>query len=295
MKTSFNRPQNTETANDTQKEGFSVRKKLIVGTMAACAVLGTSACSNEVPRPEGAPSYEELTPFQQQHFFELNEDGELVSSEEAYYQTMENLYEAEPTVEGFQQFEAGLQGIYDDIQANGWGHPYLYPSDKTYEETPPRVTLHFTAWPEEAWDKGGLDFAESQYNACMDGACGSASAYIDREGGGYKLIPDEKVANHAKSYSVKSRGIETPAFLAQDVSPEQYEGMIYMAAHWYLKDRPDGAKPLTEDEAKEYIIGHGEITELKHEGDHTDFLLPVADAVALKFRALTNEVIAGRE
>lgn len=141
----------------------------------------------------------------------------------------------------------------------------------------PRVTLHFTAWQSpETLTYNGRQFIDSVANA---GYRGSANAYIGLDGTMSVFTKGNQASYHAGTeYSQETFGMEIPASNQQGVTAEQYGHMAYAVAWRYQENFPD-KKPSREDMSI-FVVGHGEITELRGIGDYTDIPLFVADAVA---------------
>lgn len=212
---------------------------------------------------------------------------------------MEQLQSANPTPNGFKKFKNNIVDLSDWLPTSGFDSEKLYPSDKEFTENPPRTTVHYTYWSKSAWTHDGKKFAQAQYNHGINSEkqghpqWGSANAYLSRDGKTLYLITKHNaVASHAGAYNTKARGVETPAYYQKDITSSQYEGLVYTAAYWYLKDHPGRKEKMTYDEAERYLIGHGEITEEVGIGDHSDFTAPFADGLAQKFMNLINTVIS---
>lgn len=137
--------------------------------------------------------------------------------------------------------------------------------------------MHYTAWPEAAWDYDGVMYARSMVNS-QNGAL--TQYYMDREGVLYQITnPDTFVYHAGLKYSQESVGIEMPAGRQSDISPKMYENLAYFIADKWLENHPDDPTPSL-DKLIVFVIGHGEITEVANIGDHGDFPLSVADQMA---------------
>jgi flagellum-specific peptidoglycan hydrolase FlgJ len=199
-----------------------------------------------------------------------------------YKKTMNNIKEVELTNEAYDSFISSIQDISQAVKQSQYFDSRLFPTGKTLNTTKPRVTLHYTAWPESAWSLDGMGFVSSVYhNGINNGIWGAANWYLSKDGKTLYFVTEPgQVANHSGSqYSNSTIGIETPALVQSDITPAQYEGLIYSLA-WQWKQNYGPNKP-TYDDAKIFVIGHGEITELTDAGgDHRDMPRPVADAIA---------------
>ena len=163
----------------------------------------------------------------------------------------------------------------------------LYPTS-SLATTKPRIVLHYTAWPESAWGHDGKKFVSSIINHALNtGRVGSANQYLGRDGTLYTLTPPDSAANHAGkkrhdgySYNQETIGVETPAEKQSDITPKQYEGLVYtIVKHWH--DVYGSTRPNDKSEMRKFVIGHGEISELHPEvTSHSDFPRAIADAMA---------------
>ena len=210
---------------------------------------------------------------------------------EEYEKSMANINETRPTQKGYNDFLSNTKDISNEVRQSPYFVSQLFPTNKSFTTATPRVTLHYTAWPEPAWSLDGMGFASSVYhNGINNGAWGAANMYLSKDGRTLYLItgPDQ-VANHAGTqYSTTTIGVETPALVQSDISPEQYEGLVYTAARQWQKEYGD-KKPSYND-MKLFVVGHGEITELTEAGgDHRDMPRPISDAISHLAYELLNK------
>lgn len=215
-------------------------------------------------------AWESLSAFEQRAIGDLNN----------YQKTVEQLTLASVSPDGYREF---VNSIVDEtawVNNRPQNDRYkLFPDpDKNFEMVDnPRITLHFTAWQsQEALGYGGRQFIDSVANA---GYLGSANAYIALDGTMSVFTRGNQASYHAgPEYNKETFGIEIPASNQQGVTAEQYAHMAYAVAWRYRENYPD--KKPSRGEMNEFVVGHGEITEVKGIGDHTDIPLFVADAVA---------------
>lgn len=203
-----------------------------------------------------------------------------VRDQQTYQKCIEQLTLADVSPEGFEEFKKHIVDESAWIQARSQNdHNRLFPDpDKDFSLVEnPRVTLHFTAWQsQQALQYDGRAFIDSVANA---GYAGSANAYIALDGTTSVFTKANQASYHAgPEYNKESFGIEIPASNHEGITAQQYAQMAYAVAWRYRTNYPD--KKPSHDDMKSFVIGHGEITEVKGIGDHTDIPLFIADAIA---------------
>lgn len=211
-----------------------------------------------------------------------NEPGE-------YHKTIRQLRIAEENIseEGYRKFLDNITDVSDEVarlNENAPAGSKIIPSQNgeysLVDNDSIQLVLHYTAWPPEAWGHDGIGYATSLINS-KSGAC--TQFYLGRgtEGKLYITTDPGIFTWHAlEEYSQKARGVEIPAGKQSDIDSETYENLAYLVIWQWRNDRGD-RKPTLE-ELKEYVIGHGEISELRPDtgNNHGDFPRAIADYVA---------------
>lgn len=213
------------------------------------------------------------------------------NSENEFNTSMERAFSANPTIEGYKEFTANIVDLTDYVKNSKYFHKSLFPRDIKFSENPPRVTMHYTAWEQDAWDYTAEEFLSAALNNGLNnGQWGAANYYLTRDGKTLSILtkPDQVAWHVGPKYSPKTRGIETPALHQSDITPEQYEGYAYFIVWQFRKDHPD-VRHVTYDDMKKYAMGHGEVNELGNtKGDHTDFPTAVSNFVSFKAMQIFN-------
>lgn len=212
---------------------------------------------------------------------ELNDkERRQFGNKDEYIKTVEQLSLTVPTSEGYDEFMASVEDISEEVSRMD-GVKRVLPSEERLKLVEmPRITIHYTAWPESAWSHDGRKFMSSVINT--EGRVSSANLYLSRDGKKlYLLTAPDRAAFHAGSdeYNGGSIGLEVPAGKQSDIPPGLYEGIVYTVARQYRQYH--GKKKPTQQEMRKYVIGHGEIAELRPGvSNHRDFPRAAADAVA---------------
>lgn len=231
------------------------------------------------------PKFKSLSHIQRDGFRNTTKNR---SPEEAYEHTMRTVQSVELSKEGYEEFN---KNTYDDasyLTKRGLASRMYNPSKKMRTKKP-AVVAHYTAWRGKALNHNAGQFItsmESRNRARMQRI--AAHGYIARDGTTSGLAFNGMQLNHAKGISGESYGIEIAASTQDDVSSEQYTSLAYLAARIWREQNPNQL-PKNKQEIRDFLWGHGEVTEKKGKGTHVDFPEVVVDAVADKMYGLLKE------
>lgn len=226
--------------------------------------------------------WNDLTPVEQEAFRNNTDE---------YQKTIRQLALAESALsrQGYREFESNVRDVSEQVRAMNdatTGKKILSEGEELVDD--PRLVLHYTVWPEAAWGHDGIKYTQSMINH-NQGAF--TQFYLDNKGHLHILTADDQHTAHAfREYSREARGIEMPAYKQSDITPAMYEGLAYTISYLWRAQHPDIPSPSYE-QLKEYVIGHGEITELRPDtgNNHLDFPRVVADYMA----HLAHKVLRG--
>jgi hypothetical protein len=145
--------------------------------------------------------------------------------------------------EGYENFVSKLDDEYIESikRSYSWSFDERKNGLSKYDDVPiTQVMWHFTAASydrdptrEETW--GDMFNLTHFLNAFTPENEVGANGYIDHSGYSYLLTQLETRVNHAIGRSANSVGIETEAVRQKDITPEQYESLLYFTVY-YIKE-----------------------------------------------------------
>lgn len=235
----------------------------------------------------GDRSWDELSKIEQGQF------GGGEKGRANFEASMRQMREAQPNRAGYEAFVASIVDISDAVRRLDPDGKVFPTVDKAKLHAKPRFVLHYTAWPKGAWGHDGTKFAKSVINNKQsNNITASANYYLGRDGKRLEILTQPGAAAHhagTREYNNSTTGLEMPALVQQDITPEMYEGAIYAVVWQYLRDHQ--GKVPTKKEMRRYVIGHGEIAELHPDvTNHRDFPRVMADAVADRAYELIKQI-----
>lgn len=204
--------------------------------------------------------------------------------EAAYQHTMEVIESVDMTADGYDTFVKEQYKDRHDLTKNK-----LYKKKRYMSVDKPHVLLHHTGWPEAALGHDANKFMQSMISNSKKVGNVAVHGYIAKDGEASMFVANRRQLSHVRGYSSRSYGFEVAAHSQDDINKEQYESLMYTAARIWKQQHPD-RQPYDRGEIREFIWGHGEVTEKKGiKKGHVDMPTVVCDALSDKLYAFLVE------